>query len=146
MQKTEEKEKFEFVLSIGDNIICQRFFTVRNHNHRSLKSLDLYWSVDNIKDIIVKQLISKTLDVVEIVNILEKKLEDMTKKVVDEDFTIYIKRGTKTIMTRIFPAYIYPPKVRYSVDIRPKISQILRELTDTLSTKKTNSYYLDKQL
>lgn len=141
MQKTEEKEKFEFVLSIGDNIICQRFFTVRNHNHRSLKSLDLYWSVDNIKDIIVKQLISKTLDVVD-----EYFKEDMTKKVVDEDFTIYIKRGTKTIMTRIFPAYIYPPKVRYSVDIRPKISQILRELTDTLSTKKTNSYYLDKQL
>ena len=141
MQKTEEKEEFEFVLSIGDNIICQRFFTVRNHNHRSLKSLDLYWSVDNIKDIIVKQLISKTLDVVD-----EYFKEDMTKKVVDEDFTIYIKRGTKTIMTRIFPAYIYPPKVRYSVDIRPKISQILRELTDTLSTKKTNSYYLDKQL
>ena len=82
MQKTEEKEKFEFVLSIGDNIICQRFFTVRNHNHRSLKSLDLYWSVDNIKDIIVKQLISKTLDVVD-----EYFKEDLTKQVVDVEFS-----------------------------------------------------------
>jgi hypothetical protein len=141
MQKTEEKEKFEFLLSIGDNIICQRFFTVRNHNHRTLKSLDLYWTVENIKDIIVKQLVLKTVDIVDLYF-----KEDLTKQVADEDFTIVIKKGNKTIMTRIFPANIYPPKVRYSVDIRPKISNILRELTDTLSMRKTRSYYLDKQL
>lgn len=142
MQKTEEKEKFEFVLSIEDNIICQRFFTVRNHNHKTLKSVDLYWAVENIKDVIVKQLVLKTVDIVD-----EYFKDDVTNpQVENEDFTILIKRGNKIIMTRLFPADIYPPKVRYSVDIRPKISYILRELTDTLSMRKTLSYYLDKQL
>ena len=37
MKQFEEKEKFEFVLSIKDNIICQRFFTVRNHNPSNYK-------------------------------------------------------------------------------------------------------------
>ena len=40
-------------------------------------------------------------------------------------------------MQRIFPADIYPPKVKFSVDIRPQISYILRELTDVLSLQKT---------
>ena len=49
-------------------------------------------------------------------------------------------------MKRIFPADIYPPKVKFSVDIRPKISYILRELTDVLSSRDVDTYYLDKQL
>ena len=52
MKKFEEKEKFEFVLSINENIICQRFFTVKNHNPKTVKSLDLYYTVRDIKDII----------------------------------------------------------------------------------------------
>jgi len=142
MQKTEEKEKFEFVLSIEDNIICQRFFTVRNHNIKTLRSIDLYWTVQDIKDVIVNQLILKTVDIID-----EYFKEDMSKQQVEnEDFTIVIKKGSRIIMTRIFPANIYPPKVRYSVDVRPKISFILRELTDTLSLKQSSGYYLDKQL
>ena len=134
MKKTEEKEKFEFVLSIEDNIICQRFFTVRNYNNKTLRSLDLYWTVEDIKDVVVKQLILKTVDIID-----EYFKEDTSKpQVENEDFTIIIKKGNKIIMTRLFPANIYPPKVRYSVDIRPKISFILRELSDKNTT---SSYY-----
>mgnify|MGYP003680004824 CR=1 FL=1 len=89
--------------------------------------------------------VKDSLQTVDIVD--EYFKDDVTKpQVENEDFTILIKRGNKIIMTRLFPADIYPPKVRYSVDIRPKISYILRELTDTLSMRKTLSYYLDKQL
>ena len=107
MQKFEEKEKFEFVLSINDNIICQRFFTVRNHNPKTDVS----------------------------------KLQEE-----NEIFTIMIKKGNHVIMERTFSADLYPPRVRYSVDIRPQISYILRELTDVLSLKNPETYYLDKQL
>ena len=62
MKKFEEKEKFEFVLSINDNIICQRFFTVKNHNPKTVKSLDLYYTVRDIKDIINQKLILKTIN------------------------------------------------------------------------------------
>ena len=142
MKQFEEKEKFEFLLSINDNIICQRFFTVRNHNQATINSLDLYDTVKDIKDIICKQLLLKTIDIID-----EFYKEDMSKFQEQSDyFTIAIKKGNTVIMERIFPADIYPPKVKFSVDIRPQISYILRELTDVLSLKKPYRYYLDKQL
>ena len=142
MKKIEEKEKFEFLLSISDNIICQRYFTVRNHNPKSTKSLDLYETVFDIKEVISKQLLLKTIDIVD-----EFFKEDVSKLQVDpENFTITIKKGNQVIMERIFSADLYPPRVRYSVDIRPQISYILRELTDVLSLRKPYCYYLDKQL
>jgi|TARA_R110002020_G_scaffold63386_1_gene169270 hypothetical protein len=142
MKKIEEKEKFEFLLSISDNIICQRYFTVRNHNPKSTKSLDLYETVFDIKEVISKQLLLKTIDIVD-----EFFKEDVSKLQVDpENFTITIKKGNQVIMERIFSADLYPPRVRYSVDIRPQISYILRELTDVLSLRNPYLYYLDKQL
>ena len=142
MKKIEEKEKFEFLLSISDNIICQRYFTVRNHNPKSTKSLDLYETVFDIKEVISKQLLLKTIDIVD-----EFFKEDVSKLQVDpENFTITIKKGNQVIMERIFSADLYPPRVRYSVDIRPQISFILRELTDVLSLRNPDLYYLDKQL
>ena len=61
MEKIEEKEKFEFLLKIEDNIICQRFFTVKNHNPKTTRSIELYWSVEEIKDLIKKYLVLKTV-------------------------------------------------------------------------------------
>ena len=65
MKQFEEKEKFEFVLSIKDNIICQRFFTVRNHNPKTVKSVDLYETVKYIKDTICHELLLKTIDIID---------------------------------------------------------------------------------
>ena len=142
MKKFEEKEKFEFVLSINDNIICQRFFTVKNHNPKTVSSIELYETVEYIKEIINKKLILKTIDIID-----EFFKEDMSKlQEESNNFTITIKKGNYVIMERIFSADLYPPKVRFSVDIRPQISYILRELTDVLSDRKPYCYYLDKQL
>ena len=127
MKQFEEKEKFEFVLSIKDNIICQRFFTVRNHNPKTVKSVDLYETVKYIKDTICHELLLKTIDIID-----EFYKEDMSKLHEEKDyFTISIKKGNQ---------------VKFSVDIRPKISYILRELTDVLSSRDVDTYYLDKQL
>ena len=142
MEKIEEKEKFEFLLKIEDNIICQRFFTVKNHNPKTVRSMELYWSVEEIKDLIKKYLVLKTVYFLD-----EFHKEDMSKLQEDSGhFTITIKKGNRMIMERIFSAELYPPKVRFSVDIRPQISYILRELTDVLSDKNPDCYYLDKQL
>ena len=61
----------------------------------------------------------------------------------EEYFTITIKKGNKIILTRSLQATMFPPKVRYTVDIRPRITTILRELTDVLSSKKVDNYYQD---
>ena len=58
----------------------------------------------------------------------------------DEKFHLILKLNGSEVYHKILPAGIYPPKVRYTVDIRPIIPRILNELSDTLSRKKL-SYY-----
>jgi hypothetical protein len=58
----QEVTKFEFLLTLEGNIICQRFFNVREHNPKSRRSMDLHYYVKNICDDIGVDLKTKTLD------------------------------------------------------------------------------------
>jgi hypothetical protein len=58
-----------------------------------------------------------------------------------EDFNLFIKVDNMTICQRTFNAKLYPPKVRYTVDLRPKLKGILGDLTDIFSGKKFNYFY-----
>jgi hypothetical protein len=60
-----------------------------------------------------------------------------------ENFNLIIKLGDMTICQRQFDAKVYPPKVRYTVDLRPKLKSILGELTDIFSGQKFNFAYPD---
>ena len=53
-----------------------------------------------------------------------------------EDFNIFIKLGEQTICHRVFNGKLFPPKVRYTVDVRPIIKDVLKSLTDIFSDKK----------
>jgi hypothetical protein len=59
----------------------------------------------------------------------------------EENFNIFIKLGDMTICHRRFDAKVYPPKVRYTVDLRPKLKGILNGLTDIFSGKNFNYFY-----
>ena len=50
-----------------------------------------------------------------------------------EVFNIYLKVGEMTICHRQIDAKIYPPKIRYTVDIRPQVKTVLKDLTDIFS-------------
>ena len=41
----QEQNKFEFLLTLDGNIICQRFFNVRDYNPRARRSMDLHEEV-----------------------------------------------------------------------------------------------------
>ena len=58
----QDATKFEFLLSLGKNIVCQRFFNVRDHNSQSRRSMDLHEYVKDICEEISYDLKSKTLD------------------------------------------------------------------------------------
>ena len=58
-----------------------------------------------------------------------------------ENFNLYVKIDNMTICQRSFDAKVYPPKVRYTVDLRPKLKQVLTDLTDIFSGKKYNYFY-----
>jgi hypothetical protein len=64
----------------------------------------------------------------------------------EEYFLLEIKQDDNVFISRIFPAYFYHPKVRYTVDIRPKLKDMLSALTDTLSSKDLETNYLGHDL
>lgn len=60
------RERYEFKLTVGNNIICQRYFKINNFNPRSLKSFELVDTIRNCANIINEDLTSKTKAYLEI--------------------------------------------------------------------------------
>ena len=58
-----------------------------------------------------------------------------------ENFNLILKVGDMTICHRQFDAKPYPPKVRYTVDLRPKLKTIMSDFTDIFSGQKFNYFY-----
>ena len=53
-------ERFEFVLTTGGNIICQRYFRINSFNYKCLNSYDLVRAIRQCADIIDRDLKDKT--------------------------------------------------------------------------------------
>lgn len=143
--KEQESTKLEFLMKVNDNIIVQRFFNVRDFNPNAKNSLELYEYLSSFKEIFEEDLKMKTVtymldnsfEIATNPNILETSNTDG-----DEYFKIFIKHGDMTICHREIDAKIYPPKIRYTVDVRPHIKTLLYELTDIFSSKKLTYEYL----
>lgn len=148
MTNQQEITKFEFLLTLDGNIVCQRFFNVKNHNPKSRRSMDLHYYIKEISQEISDDLKIKTSDYLcenqnYFLNLESVEDDEENKK---EEFLIEIKLNEDVFISRIFPAYYYHPKVRYTVDIRPKLKKILSDLTDILSSKNLETKYLNYQL
>jgi hypothetical protein len=148
MTNQNEITKFEFLLTLDGNIVCQRFFNVKDYNPTARRSMDLYNYIKNISEEINEELKIKTLDFLSenqnyFMNFEDvEEMEDEKK----EDFLIEIKLNEDVFISRISPAHYYHPKVRYTVDIRPKLKRILSDLTDILSLKELDTTYLNCKL
>lgn len=59
-QLRDYKERFEFKLTVGDNIICQRYFKINNFNPLSLKSFELAQTIRDCASVINWDLKEKT--------------------------------------------------------------------------------------
>ena len=138
-------QKCEFLLKLNDNIVCQRYFTVKEFNSVAANSLELHEMIGYIASDLIDDLKYKTLILLDS-SFVDKDIHKLDLSKNEEYFTITIKKGAQEIYTRIVPGHIYPPKVRFTVDIRPRLTQILRDLTDMLSSKKVTTYYQDYSL
>lgn len=131
-------KKFEFILYINENIICQRYFSVKDFNPNSLKSIDVKECVDTCVSIIQSDLKQKTYDYME-KNYnpwKDQKPEDVVVENIfdNEDvFDFEIKTDEKTIVKKRFTGNVYPQRIRYSVDIRKIIPTLIREIQETFS-------------
>ena len=140
--------KFEFILTLDGNIICQRFFNVKDHIEQSRRSMDLHYYVKNIcEDISYDLKIKSSNYLCENQNyILNSENVEEGVDAPKEHFLVELKLGEDVFIQRVFPAFYYHPKVRYTVDIRPKLKRILSDLTDILSSEELEMTYLDYKL
>lgn len=144
----QEITKFEFLLSLENNIVCQRYFNVRNHNPSSRNSIELYEYVKEICEEISEDLRIKTSDfLVENQHFfLSNEYVENEPENQNENFLVEIKLGDDVFIKRVFPANYYHPKIRYTVDVRPQLKQILSDLTKILSSKKITTEYMEYNL
>jgi hypothetical protein len=147
--KEQDITKLEFLLTLNDNIVVQRFFNVKGFNPRARNSVDLYEFMKDVADTLKYDMKMKT--VVYMMDNKESIMHDpsvMETSFTDgaENFNMYIKLGEQTICHRIFDGKMFPPKVRYTVDVRPYLKDLLKGLTDIFSTQKLNFQYLGYDL
>jgi len=139
-------KKFEFILRINGNIICQRYFAVKNFNTKSVNSLDLIYCVNDCVEMIQGQLKKKSLEHLwGQYNAYEKQTEEQINRtpIYDKEdiFDFEIRIDERVIGTRRFTGNVYPQRVRYTVDIRELIPRIISQIQDTLGQEKIHVEY-----
>ena len=133
----QDATKFEFLLTLGKNIVCQRFFNVRDYNVEARRSIDIHEYVKDICEEISHDLKTKTLDYLNENQDYFYGLKDVEAGENDEKeyFLLVLKLGDDVFIQRMFPSNIFHPKVRYTVDIRPSLKRYLSDLTAILSSE-----------
>jgi hypothetical protein len=147
--KEMDSTKMEFLLTLNDNIVVQRFFNVRNYNPRAKNSLELYEFMKSLSEELHYYLKMKTVVyMMDNRDSIEHDASIMNTSFTDgpEVFNLFVKVGEQTICHRVFDGKRYPPKVRYTVDVRPFLKDVLRELTDIFSNNKLSYKYLEFDL
>ena len=143
--KEQTATKLEFLMKVNNNIIVQRLFNIKDYNPKAKSSTDLYSLIRDFKIDLERELKMKTAtymldNMYEIIN--NPSVLDTSYTDGPESFSIYIKEGDVTICHREFDAKIYPPKIRYTVDVRPHLKNLLMSLTDIFSSKNLTYEYL----
>ncbi len=147
--KEQDSTKMEFLLTLNDNIVVQRFFNVKGFNPQAKNSMEFYDFIKRLKESLQYALKMKT--VIYMIDNKESIMDDpkiMETSQTDgpEIFNIFVKVGDETICHRIFDGKLFPPKVRYTVDVRPFLKEVLKELTDIFSEKDLSYDYLEFDL
>jgi len=147
--KEQDITKMEFLLTLNENIVVQRYFNVKGFNYDAKNSIEFYEFIKDLKDELEYYLKMKTvvymMDNKESI-IHDPKMMETSFTEGPEFFNIFVKAGDQTICHRIFDGKKFPPKIRYTVDVRPYLKDVLKELTDIFSSEKLNYEYCEFDL
>ena len=141
--------KMEFLITLNNNIVIQRYFNVRGYNPTARASMELYEYIKYLTDAFaydqkmrsVCYLMDNEYEITEDPTILETSNTDGP-----EVFNFYVKVGEQTICHRVLDAKVFPPKIRYTVDIRQQVKTVLRDLTDIFSAENLTTNYMNYSL
>lgn len=149
MKEQNDVTKVEFLITLNNNFVVQRFFNVKGFNSKAKGSIELYDFIKGLSMDLQTKLRNKS-----VVYMLENRFQieedpgvlETSNTSGHEVFNIILRVGNETICHRTIDAKVYPPKVRYTLDIRPSIKNILRDLTDILSEQNLSLNYLNYSL
>ena len=141
--------KMEFLITLNNNIVIQRYFNVRGYNPTARASMELYHYIKDFTEVFAYEqkmrsvcyLMDNEYEIAEDPTILETSNTDGP-----EVFNIYVKVGEQTICHRQIDAKVFPPKIRYTVDIRQQVKSVLRDLTDIFSAENFTTNYMNYSL
>jgi hypothetical protein len=141
-----EEQRFEFLLRINGHIICQRYFHIKGYNEKALKSIELKDMVNNCVAIIEKDMDKKTREYIwKYYNpYVEQKEEDIERRNIFskiDNFQFEVRIDKKTVIKEGFNGNYYPPKVRYQVDIKDIIHDIIGTIRYYLTRKEYQNFY-----
>jgi hypothetical protein len=139
----------EFLITLNNNIVIQRYFNVRDYNPQARSSMELY---QYLKDFVEGFEYGQKMR--SVVYLLENKDEILdnpnslqtSNTEGPETFNFLIKVGEQTICHRILDAKLFPPKIRYTVDIRQQVKSVLKDLTDIFSDENFVTSYMSYSL
>lgn len=139
-------KKFEFILYINGNIVVQRYFTVKNFNPKSLRSMESKYCVDNCVRMIQDNLKNKTSNYLhKIYNPYKEQTKEdiISENIYDNEdiFEFEIKTDDRLVIKKSFSGNVYPQRVRYSVDIRKLIPDLIKEIQETFSEENISVEY-----
>lgn len=147
-----EEQRFEFVLYINKHIVCQRYFNIRDYNEKSIKSLEIKELMDRLVGmngrlgLIPSRLKSKSIDYLwKNYNQYYQQKPEIGKNIFEklDTFDFEIKVDKNIVAQSTFSGNFFPPQVRYQVDIKEIIPDIISEIKDALSAKKYTTKYAD---
>ncbi len=141
-----EEQRFEFVFYINNNIICQRYFNIRDYNDDVLNSLEIKELMDNIiglnlgdfghVGIIPQYLKNKAVDYLWVnFNPYQEQTEIVRTTDKVDNYQFEIKVDKTCVAKGQFSGNLFPPKVRYDVNIKEIIPSIMAEIRDYFSLK-----------
>ena len=148
-------QRFEFLLKINNNIICQRYFSIDGYNNRVLSSVELKELVDTLCGmnngqfgtcgIIPSFLKDKSVDYLwdrydpysEVRREEDASERDIFKN--EDIFTFEIKVDKNIVAKSVFSGNWFPTMVRYQVNIKPIIPNIIEEITEFFTRKQYQS-------
>ncbi len=147
--KEEILVKMELLLTLNDNIVVQRFFNVRNYNPKANSSVQTIEFLKAIQETLDYDLKMKTvtymMDNQDAITD-DPDILNTSNTEGPENFNLYIKLGEQILSHRIFDAKVYPPKVRYTVDVRPHLKDFLKGLTEIFSAENLTYKFLNYDL
>lgn len=126
--KTKNDYQFDFSLFINDKIICQRFFKDNNYKKNYINFNEAVEIITVTTNLIKDFIKSESID------LLWKNYDSYNRKTMlykeakNDLFKIEVSYNSKLIASSCIEAYIYPPKVKYNVNIRPIIPIIFSSI------------------